>query len=114
LARKDVFTILSDLQSSIEDLRGALAPLERIFGDEPSAAPGPRPRGRAARRPASGGRSRRLSGKVARLRAMQGRYMTLVRGLPAPQKARVRKVREEKGYPAALKLAKSLGKKKRR
>jgi len=40
--------------------------------------------------------------------------MTLVRGLPAPQKARVRKVREEKGYPAALKLAKSLGKKKRR
>jgi hypothetical protein len=112
MARKDVFTILSDLARGIEDLREALGPLERVFGEDRSAASGRAPRARGKRRSALGGKSRRLSGSVARLRAMQGRYMTLVRSLSAAQKKRVRKVREMEGYAAALKLARALSSRK--
>ena len=56
-------------------------------------------------------RRRRLSPRVRALRRQQGRYMSLVRGLKAPDKARVRAAREKRGMGAALKMAATLAKK---
>jgi hypothetical protein len=57
-------------------------------------------------------RRRRLSPRVRRLRRLQGRYMGLVRRLPAAKKAKVRAMREKRGMGPAIRLAASFAKKK--
>jgi hypothetical protein len=49
-----------------------------------------------------------LSAEVRALRKLQGTYMGYLRSLKPRQKARVKALREAKGYPAAVKLAKRL------
>lgn len=114
----NVFSTLDDLAKAVDSLRGQLEPLRNIVPMGP-ARPG-RPRARrsaarkaAARKPAkrAARRARKaISPKVKALRKLQGRYMGLVRNLSAAQKAQVKKVKLEKGYGPALKLAASLGK----
>lgn len=47
------------------------------------------------------------AGKKSGTRVLQGRYLGAVRWLTAKQRAEVKKVKEEKGYTQALRLAKS-------
>lgn len=118
----NIFTTLDDLAQSIENLRNQLEPLRRLAPESGSAG---RPKARRRRRrkaqaPARQALPRKvrkarktvrpLSPKVRALRKLQGRYMGLVRGLTAAQKVEVKKVKQEKGYAPALKLAASLGK----
>lgn len=98
---RHVNAVLRDWRREIAALRERLAALEGIGGG--AAAKGGR-RAAVKARP-----KRRLSPKVRALRRQQGQYMGLVRSLPAAQKARVRVVREKKGLPAAIRLARSLG-----
>ena len=71
---------------------GALAPLLRAQ-DRVEASPR---------------RTLNLSPKVRAFRKLQGTYMGYVRQLKPGQRARVKALRAAKGYPAAVKLAKSL------
>ena len=96
----------------IRRLRERLASLESLAPRIAAASAGRR---RAARRAAAPGRPRarrRMSPKTLALRKLQGKYMGLVRGLKAPEKARVRTVREKQGMAAAIQLASSLGRKR--
>ena len=114
----NVFSTLDELAKAVDALRGQLEPLRNLV---PAAAAGPR-RARARRAPARKAAPRKSAKRAARrnrksvsprvqaLRKLQGRYMGLVRNLSAAQKAQVKKVKLEKGYGPALKLASSLGK----
>lgn len=50
-------------------------------------------------------RKAKVSPAVRHGRRLQGRYMGLIRMLPAPKKAQVKKLRSTKGIVAAIKLA---------
>lgn len=54
---------------------------------------------------------RKSNGKSNGKRALQGKYMGQVRWLTSKDKKAVSKVRAEKGYSAAIRLAKSLKRK---
>jgi hypothetical protein len=118
--KKDIHRILDDLADGIEELRDSLEPLGRLFREDmPRRAAAARKRsrkvartGRRIGRRVQKSASRRLSAGVRELRAMQARYMTVVRALSKSQKERVKKLRESKGYAEALKLAASLRGKK--
>ncbi len=53
-------------------------------------------------------RTLKLSPKVIAQRKLQGKFMGLVRTLSAAKKAELKKLRIEKGYPAAIAEAKKL------
>ncbi len=113
----NVFSTLEELAKAVESLRGQLEPLRRLVpaGAAPARAnarraPARKGRARRASRKAAPKASRGASPKVKALRKLQGRYMGLVRNLSSAQKAQVKKVKMEKGYGPALKLAVSLGK----
>ncbi len=98
---RHVREILRDRDREIVALRKRLAALEAL---------GAGSAGRAARAGASApGPGRRMSPKVRALRRLQGRYMGLARQLKPADKARVRGLREKQGLPAAIRLARSLG-----
>lgn len=113
LRASQVEKALRGREDEIRSLRERLASLESLSG---ASRPG---RGRRAGAGASGSRRggggakrrRRMSPKTRALRKLQGKYMGLVRGLKAAEKARVRTVREKQGMAAAIALASSLGKK---
>ena len=110
LRASQVEKALRGREDEIRSLRERLASLESLGA---SARGG---RGRRAGRPRAAGpsrriRRRRMSPKTRALRKLQGKYMGLVRGLKAAEKARVRAVREKQGMGAAIQLASSLGKK---
>ncbi len=67
---------------------------------------------KAARRSrgATDSRGRAMSAKRRASEARQGRYMGALAGLPAREKAKVKRVKREKGFPAAIALAKRLKK----
>jgi hypothetical protein len=95
----------SRITSRIKELEEGLALLDRyedLLGIlEPK---------KKAPRPAHKGNGRaKLSKETLKLRQYQGRYMSAVRVLGARDKARITKIRESKGYPAALAAAKKLG-----
>jgi hypothetical protein len=94
----------------IRRLRERLASLESLSAATHGGAV-PRTRSGRRPRPAAPRRRRRMSAKTRALRKLQGKYMGLVRGLKASEKARVRAVREKQGMAAAIKLAASLGRK---
>ena len=102
IAERHVRQILNDREKEIAALRRRLGELERLGSRATASATA-----KAAR---TAGRVRRnLSPKVRALRRQQGQYMGLVRRLKAAQKARVSALREKKGLPAAIRLARSLG-----
>lgn len=102
IAERHVRAILSEREKEIASLRRRLGELERL-GVRMSAAATAKA-SRTARRV-----RRNLSPKVRALRRQQGQYMGLVRRLKAAQKARVSAVREKKGLPAAIRMARSMG-----
>ena len=113
---RNVFTILDDLAAAIEELRDALAPLAALSGAA-SRGEGPRRRGRPARatKPALAPapatpekKTKRSSPKLRALRQLQGKFLGALRGLNPEQREQIKKVRDEKGYEAALKAAAAL------
>jgi hypothetical protein len=121
---KNVQSIIDDLESGLTQLRLHFESLSSVFGGE-RAAPGGRKamarrvrRARRARRvptgippsarkavPAKPARKKMtMSPALRKQRQLQGRYMGLVRRLPKAKQAQVKKVRETKGYEAALKM----------
>ena|SRR5450759_4933482 len=122
----DIFTILDDLGRNIAALRESLSPLRALVGNDgpfPMAVKPMRTRGRRRKTrrsvPTKPGRKakftippprprRKFSPKGRAALKLAGRYMGLVRNLTAAQKAKVKKVREAKGYVAAIKLAVSM------
>jgi hypothetical protein len=100
----DVDAALRSRRDEVRDLRARLEAL----GVGSSAG-----RKLRASRPAPRQRRRgRLSPRVRALRRQQGRYMALVRGLSAAEKAKVRAAREKQGMASALRVAASLSRKK--
>jgi len=121
---KNVQSIIDDLESGLAALRLHFESLSTVFGGIEKVTPGGRkasasrrrvrrarrvPTGvpTSARKASPGKKTRkkpRLSAKVRAQRKLQGRYMGMVRRLPKAEQAQVKKVRAEKGYPAALKM----------
>ena len=102
IAERHVREILNEREKEIAALRRRLGELERLGARATASATA-----KAAR--TAGRVRRRLSPKVRALRRQQGQYMGLVRRLKASEKARVRALREKKGLPAAIRLARSMG-----
>jgi len=97
----DVERALKEREKEIKDLRQRLSELESLSGKTRVAAQASRKR--SATRP-----RRRLSARVRAQRRLQGRYMGYVRRLTVAQKKQVRKVREKKGWRAAITAAKKM------
>jgi hypothetical protein len=88
------------IQESLVGLAKGVGGLLRLVnGQAAAAAPGER---RAVKRTLT------LSIEVRALRKLQGTYMGYLRNLKPRQKTRVKALREAKGYPAAVKLARRL------
>ena len=101
----DVERALKDRQTEIEHLREKLKELESLGG------PATRRRRSAPAKPRKAKRLRRkLSAKARSQLRLQGRYMGYVRRLTAAQKTEVGKVRQEKGWQAAIAAAKKMTK----
>jgi hypothetical protein len=114
---RPIFTLLSELQSTLAELAEALNPLKNLAttfkgGDSP---PSIKPAGKKRAKPAKRAKSvlpvkaarkpaRRSKGTSARL-ALQGKYMSGLRKLSKADQAEVKKVRAEQGVEAALKVA---------
>lgn len=123
----DIFAILDDLGRSVDALRKHLNPLRALVGKiGPFPLAAKTARGKARRRrirrvvgrkpgrpvktsvAAPTRRRKPVSAKVRAMRKQQGRYMAAVRNLTIAQRAKVKKVRQEKGFQASMKLAGSL------
>ncbi|HET9793927.1 MAG TPA: hypothetical protein VFS34_05640 [Thermoanaerobaculia bacterium] len=121
---KNVQSIIDDLESGLAALRLHFESLSSVFGGE-KATPGGRKASASRRRktrktPVNTSRNdpyknfkfrakktrkkMTMSPALRKQRQLQGRYMGLVRRLPKAKQAQVKKVRETKGYEAALKL----------
>ncbi|HET9793925.1 MAG TPA: hypothetical protein VFS34_05630 [Thermoanaerobaculia bacterium] len=117
---KNVHSIIDELKAGLSELQSHFENLGSIFGGSEKTTPGgrksaARARRRAPRRaagrpaaPAAPAKKARkkptLSPAVRAQRRLQGRYMAKFKGLSKTRQAQVRKVREEKGYEAALKM----------
>jgi hypothetical protein len=102
---------LKNREQEIRSLRERLAALEQFSPRGSGARAGRRPG-----RPARAARKKRvrrikMSPRVRALRKLQGKYMGFVRRLKPAEKTRVRAMREKQGMAAAIRLARSLGKK---
>jgi hypothetical protein len=104
VAKTNVFTIIEDLKSGLDDLLDALAPLAKVAVKETRRGV---KRGRKATRKIV---KRNLPKATRQLRILQGRYMTLVRRLSKVQKEQVKKLRKTKGYKEAIRFAARLRK----
>ena len=104
MAKTNVFTIIEDLKTGLDDLLTALEPLATVAVRETRRGI---KRGRKA-----GGRivKKSLPKATRQLRILQGRYMTLVRNLSMAQKKQVKKLRRTKGYKDAIRFASRLRK----
>ncbi len=99
MAKSNVYTIIEDLKTGLDDLVEALEPLARVAVKKTR-------RGIKQGRKATRRIVRKNLPKATRqLRVLQAQYMTLVRRLSKVQKEQVRKLRKTKGYKEALKLA---------
>ena len=115
---KNVHAIIDELKAGLSELQSHFENLGSIFGGSEKTTPGGRKtpvraRGRraAAVRTAAAvavvKKARKkptLSPAVRAQRRLQGRYMARFKTLAKAKQAQVRKVRETKGYEAALKL----------
>ncbi len=95
-------------------MKNSLRAIERAFADIEKQLAGLARRVRRAERAAQAKasparrRHQRLSPKRRAQLKLQGRYMTAMRQLKPRQKARVRAVKEKKGFEAAIRAAKKL------
>jgi len=115
--KRDLFSILDDLSSGLDELRHLLSPLAAIAAGTTGvrrAATGPALRAatRTVRRKVkTTGRPRKpVSSAVRAKRILQGRYLAAIRPLGKGARARVKAVQAQKGHEAAIKLAASLKK----
>ena len=104
IRERDARRALPRYRKRVEQLRAELRLLEG--GDGPFPI-----RGRAERRtnPAAA-RPKRVSPKRRRAMRQQGKYLAAVRPLKAQDRARVKAVRQEKGFAAAVAEARRMGK----
>lgn len=121
---KNVQSIIDDLESGLAALRLHFESLSSVFGGE-TAAPGGRKasvsRKRKSRkiqvntsrhdpyknfkfRAKKTRKKMKISPALRKQRQLQGQYMGKVRRLSKAKQAQVKKVRQEKGYEAALKM----------
>jgi hypothetical protein len=109
---RPIFTLLAELQSTLAELAEALDPLQLLKTFKGGDAPFPM---KSAGKPTVSGKkkatpkattkpARRSKATSARL-ALQGKYMSALRGLSKADQAEVKKVRAEQGVEAALKVA---------
>lgn len=117
---KNVHSIINELKAGLSELQSHFESLGSIFGASEKTTPGGRKsttrrvRVTRARRasaraaaPDSTPKARKkptLSPAVRAQRRLQGKYMAKFKTLPKARQAQVRKVRETKGYEAALKM----------
>ncbi|MCC6128292.1 MAG: hypothetical protein IT186_00080 [Acidobacteria bacterium] len=117
---KNVFELIDDLISGLQQLKDSLAPLSALTAAAaPKAAVAPKP---AAPKPARAPRAPRKPAPAAKApaapaakaaapssaRALQGKYMAAVRVLSKDKQEAVRRVREQEGVEAAIAYARSL------
>ncbi len=107
---RDVFKTLDNLAEEIGSLRKQLHGLYSAFGAAVTPSRRVRRKVRKVVRKAALKARKAASPKLKAMRKVQGQYMGYVRRLTSVQKAQVKKVRESKGYQAAIKLAKGMGK----
>lgn len=120
---KNVHAIIDELKAGLSELQSHFENLGSIFGGSEKTTPGGRKAAVRVRRlrkaaviraaavraaaPAAAKKARKkptLSPAVRAQRRLQGRYMARFKTLAKAKQAQVRKVRETKGYEAALKL----------
>lgn len=99
VSAKDVDRIVSDMQREISQLEERLQSLRTAAGaGAPSRAP------RSAAKPAARGRRRtRITAEQLASRKLQGRYLGLIRQIPASQRGRYAKTAKLRGREAAIK-----------
>ena len=102
MAKTNVFTVIEDLKSGLDDLLEALEPLAKVAARETRRG---WKKGRQATRTVV---RKNLPKATRQLRALQGHYMTIVRRLSKVQKAQVKKLRKTKGYKEAIRFAQRL------
>ncbi len=100
----DVEKALGDRPKEIKDLRQKLAELESLGGG------GRLQRADKVKRRRIKRSRRKLSARARSQLRLQGKYMGYVRRLTAAQKNQVRKLRKDKGWEAAIRMAAGLGK----
>lgn len=103
VSRQQAKSALARYRKRVSELRSQLAILEGKDGSFPPGRPTER---RAARR------ARRKQVSPKRLKAMrqQGAYLAAVRPLKPADRAKIKAVRQEKGFSAAVAEARRLGK----
>lgn len=106
---KDIFGTLDDLASGIGRLRDQLSGLHGLFGGAATKARKTRRRARKAAIKVTRKPRKVASPKIKAMRTLQGQYMGYVRKLTAAHKSQVKRVREAKGYQAAIKMAREMG-----
>ncbi len=107
---KDVFATLDTLAEEVGHLRNQLSGLYSILGKTVTPSRKTRRRDRRAVKKVTRKARKAASPKLKAMRKLQGQYMGFVRNLTAAQKAQVKKVKESKGFAAAIKMAKRLTK----
>lgn len=101
----EVNRYVSDMQREIADLETRLQSLRQA--SNPAAARLPI----ARRATAAPGRQKRISSEQRASRLIQGRYLGLIRQIPASRRSQYQKIAKEKGREAAIKeMASALGK----
>ncbi len=122
---RPIFTLLSELQSTLSELKDAIDPIARITGlfrgndgpfpmktvttkkrDRRKARKAPAPKAAKASAPTTLTPAKPARKRNANPRfALQGKYMSALRGLSKADQAEVKKVNAEQGVEAALKVA---------
>ena len=98
---------VSDMQREIADLESRLQSLRQATGAAAARLPIARREGAAA----APGRRKRISSEQRASRLIQGRYLGLIRQIPASRRGQYQKIAKEKGREAAIKeMASALGK----
>jgi len=117
---KNVHSIINDLKEGLAELQFQFEHLGSLFGGSERTAPQGRkstarrtarvrraPRRATGAAPVAARRKRKkpnLSPAVRAQRKLQGKYMARFKTLSKAKQNQVRKVRQEKGYEAALKM----------
>ena len=111
----DVQRYVNEIGKEIQDLQRRLAELQQAGGGNSNAAPATRRPGRPPGRPAAAvaapaapaavpaKRRRRITSQQLASRQLQGRYLALVRQIPASRRSMYAKIAKEKGREAAIK-----------
>ena|SRR5436190_20375496 len=121
MANRSLQEVLQNLSGAVQELQEMLSPFlggtasvptvsRRLPGrprkSAPAAVTAPVKRGRKPAKAAAG--QKKTSGATSNGRALQGRYMGVIRSLTASQKKEVKALRTEKGVEAAIARAQEL------